>query len=111
MSYYLHDIPGRLRIKTPAVKNNPKAADDIKNLLATLRGVNSMEFNLTTGSILIYYHPDKLHQGSIIDLLCDKGYFDQSKAVTNDQVIKSAAEGTIRFLNKSIVSDLLFALI
>jgi copper chaperone CopZ len=111
MGYYLHDVPGRMRVKSPLVKNNPGAANDIKNLLSLIHGVNSTEFNLTTGSVLIYYHPDKLNRGDLIDLLSEKGYFDKSKAVTNDQVIQSAAEGTLSFFGKSIVSDLVFALI
>jgi hypothetical protein len=93
------------------VKKNPKTADDIKSLLDLTQGVKSTQFNLTTGSILIYYHPDQLQRSDLIELLSDKGYFDMSKAVTNDQVIKSAAEGTIKFLSQSVVSDLVFALI
>lgn len=111
MSYYLHDVPGRMRVKSPVVKNNPQTADDVKYLLSLTHGVNSTELNLTTGSILIYYHPDKLHRSDLINLLIEKGYFDKSKALTNDQVIKRAAEGTITFFSKSIIPDLVFALI
>jgi hypothetical protein len=111
MGYYLHDVPGRMRVKSPRVKNNPRVANDIKQLLSLIHGVNSTEFNLTTGSVLIHYHPEKLDRKDLINLLSEKGYFDRSKAVTNDQVIQSAAEGTINFFSKSIVSDLVFALI
>jgi hypothetical protein len=111
MGYYLHDVPGRMRVKSPLVKNNPRAAKDIKNLLSLIHGVNSTEFNLTTGSVLIYYHPDKLHRSDLINLLSEKGYFDKSKALTNDQVIQNAAEDTISFFGKPIVSHLVVALI
>ncbi|HTZ40536.1 MAG TPA: hypothetical protein VMB77_10275 [Syntrophales bacterium] len=111
MGYYLHEVPGRMRVKSPLVKNNPRAANDIKNLLSLIHGVNSTEFNLTTGSVLIYYHPGKLHRSDLLNLLTEKGYFDRSKAVTNDQVIQNAAEGTISFFGKPIVSHLVVALI
>jgi hypothetical protein len=111
MRYYLHDVPGRMRVKSPVIKNNPKAADEIRRLLSLFHGMNSVDFNLTTGSVLIHYHPGKLHRSDLIELLSEKGYFDRSKAVTNDQVIKSAAEDTINFFCTSIVSDIVFALI
>jgi hypothetical protein len=44
-------------------------------------------------------------------LLSEKGYFDKSKAVTNDQVIQSAAEGTIGFFGNSIMSHVVVGLI
>ena len=111
MSYYMHDVPGRMRVKSPVVKKNPKTADDIKSLLDLTQGVKSTQFNLTTGSVLIYYHPDQLQRSDLIELLCDNGYFDMSKAVTNDQVIKSAAEGTMKFFSQSIIPDLVLAFI
>jgi hypothetical protein len=73
--------------------------------------VNSTEFNLTTGSVLIHYHPDKLDRRDLINLLSEKGYFDKSKAVTNDQIIQNAAADTIGFFGKSIMSHVVVGLI
>jgi hypothetical protein len=111
MGYYLHDVPGRMRVKSPRVKNNPRAAKEIKNLLSLIHGVNSTEFNLTTGSVLIHYHPEKLDRRDLINLLSEKGYFDRSKAVTNDQIIQNAAADTIGFFGKSIMSHVVVGLI
>jgi hypothetical protein len=111
MGYYLHSVPGRMRVKSPRVKNNPRAANDIKSLLSLVHGVNSTEFNLTTGSVLIHYHPDRLTRADLLNLLSEKGYFDKSKAVTNDQVIKNAAADTISFFGKPLLTNLVVALI
>ncbi len=111
MSYYLHDVPGRLRVKSPLVKNNQKVADEIKKLLALVHGINSVEINLITGSVLINYHPDKRDRKEILNLLTERGYFDRSKATTNDEYFKNAAASSINFVSRSVLSDIIFAII
>ncbi len=91
MSYYIHDIPGRLRIKTPLIKRNQSIAKDIQNLLKPIIGISSTSFNLVTGSIVINYEPTAINSKDIVNALNYAGYFDISKAVTNDEYIKTAA--------------------
>jgi copper chaperone CopZ len=91
MSYYIHDIPGRLRIKTPLIKRNQSIAEDIQNLLKPIIGISSTSLNLVTGSIVINYEPRVITSKDIVNTLNYAGYFDLSKAVTNDEYIKTAA--------------------
>jgi copper chaperone CopZ len=111
MSYYLHHVPGRLRVKSPLVRKNQEVAEEVENLLTLTPGVHSVKSNLTTGSILINYRPEKLDREDIIDLLSEKGYFDKSKAITNDEYFQEVTANTIDFLRRSILSDIIFALI
>lgn len=98
MTYYIHNVPGRLRIKTPAAKNNAYVADTIKDLLHTVSGVDNVAVNQTTGSCLVNYDPVRAKQDDIVNVLTQQGYFDPSKAVTNDQYINHAASKVLSFL-------------
>jgi hypothetical protein len=107
MNHYIHDIPGRIRVTSPKIKDNQRAADEVKRLVTLFHGVNSVECNLITGSILVNYHPDKLNKRDIVDLLSEKGFFDKSKAVTNDEYFKRTAN----YIGRSLIPDILMALI
>lgn len=91
MSYYIHGVPGRLRLKTPSIKSNRHAAGEIERLVSEVHGVDAIDVNLTTGSLLVNYDPRTTKADDIVSLLTTKGYFDPSKALTNDQYIKKAA--------------------
>lgn len=55
MTIYVHYVPGRLRIKTPALKRAPAAAAAGQARLAALPGVTAVEVNPLTGSALIHF--------------------------------------------------------
>jgi copper chaperone CopZ len=102
MSYYIHNVPGRLRVKTPAVKRNQDAADEIKKILSTMNGIATVDINLTTGSILINYNPKTIEGKDIVNTLQRKGHFDTSQAITNDQYIQRAASKAGNVVGKAI---------
>jgi copper chaperone CopZ len=91
MSYYIHGVPGRLRVKSPHLKSNQHVASEVERLIGEVHGVDAIDVNLRTGSLLVNYDPKRAKQDDIVGLLAGKGYFDLSKAVTNDQYIKNAA--------------------
>jgi hypothetical protein len=55
MSHYLHHLPGRLRLKARPLKNNEEKAEEIRALCTQLPGIEAIEFNLLTGSMLLRY--------------------------------------------------------
>jgi copper chaperone CopZ len=81
-NYYIHHVPGRLRIRTPEMKSNHAASDEVKKMLSTMRGILTIYINLTTGSIIVHYDPDILHYKEIVNALHNQGYFDISQALT-----------------------------
>ena len=89
--YYIHDVPGRLRIKSPIIKRNKNIADELKRALSTINGIATIDINLITGSLLMNYNPKAVKPDDIVSLLQRKGYYDTSMAVTNDQYIHAAA--------------------
>jgi copper chaperone CopZ len=84
MSTYIHDIPGRLRVKTPAIKGNDNAAAEVQRLLKIIEGIDSTAVNTTTGSVVINYNAKAVQSGKILDTLKESGYLDPSKVVTNE---------------------------
>ena len=91
MSYYMHHVPGRLRVKTPFIKGKEEQALQVQGLIESLPGVRSASGNTVTGSLVIHYDPRRIEPERIMDCLTREGIFDHSKALTNDQYIHSAA--------------------
>lgn len=91
MSYYIHSVPGRLRIKTPWIKGNRERGFDVECLLNGCVGVTRTSANPLTGSIVVHYDQKTISERSLINLLEKTGYFKSDKALTNDQYIHGAA--------------------
>jgi hypothetical protein len=51
----VHASPGRIRLKIAEVKDNPALAGEIRQRLATARGVRHVETTPLTGSVLVLY--------------------------------------------------------
>jgi copper chaperone CopZ len=78
-------------VRSPLIKGNEEKASHIKRLLSSIHGIQSTSVNTVTGSVVIHYDPGAVGPKTITDVLTQAGYFDQSKAMTNDQYIHNAA--------------------
>jgi Heavy metal associated domain 2 len=76
----IHHVPGRLRVRVPAIKKNTNNAALLKGLLQAAPGVSAAEPNLTTGSIVVRYDPQSTSAALILALLTDRGYFQLTPA-------------------------------
>jgi copper chaperone CopZ len=105
MSYYVHHVPGtgRLRVKIPFMKGNPNTAEDVKRLLDAIAGIDSTAVSTTTGSVVVNYNEKAVDSKQILDILKRNGYFDDSKVVTNDQVIEAAVSKAGEMVSKALV--------
>ena len=103
MSYYIHNVPGRLRIKSPSIKKNVNVANELKKALSTMNGIATVDINLTTGSLLVNYNPKMANHKDIISVLQRKGYFDTTKAATNDEYIHTAASKAGQLVGKAVL--------
>ncbi len=98
MSYYWHHVPGRLRLKTSSIKGNEAGAANIQAFLKPIGGILSTAVNTVTGSLVINYDPQVIDSESITHKLSRAGYFDRTKAVTNDQYIFTKASSFLNFV-------------
>ena len=89
--FYIHNVPGRVRIISDVIKRNLQCKLPMKfrKLLSTLAGVCTAQVNLTTGSILIHYNQKEVKGRDIVDLLERKGYFERNKTISNDEYFRN----------------------
>lgn len=102
MSYYMHNVPGRLRVKTPSIKGKPAMAGQVSDYLGQLPGVTSVSTNTVTGSIVVLYDLMTVTHEEVVDALAHKGYFDHSKAINNDQYFDKVASQAGKVVGKAV---------
>jgi len=102
MTCYVHNVPGRLRLRTPHLKRNADTADEIRKALSTLNGIGAVDINLTTGSILINYNHKIIRHEEVLDLLRRRGYYDATRTETTDEYIHKAASKAGSVIGKAI---------
>ncbi len=107
MEYYLHEIPGRLRVKIPVLKKNSESACDIQQLLKKLPGIKSTSINTVTGSIIMHYDPELINSGAIINFLAREGYIDLARMLSNRRHKVNNMEAVTRAASKALLGFVL----
>lgn len=105
MSYYMHDVPGRLRIKTPVLKRNEQVAYTVRKCLGTIEGVATIDINSITGSLLVNYNPKKVRAAEIVAELTRRGLFDPARAVSNDEYVRGAVTRAGNVFTKALTGS------
>jgi hypothetical protein len=54
-----HQVPGRIRLKVPKVKENPELIEQIQQMFAVIPGIENVTVNPTTGSVVLHYDTDR----------------------------------------------------
>jgi copper chaperone CopZ len=90
MEYYVHHVPGRLRVRIPAIRRNPGNAADIQCLL-NIPGVDNIKVNHLTGSVVVTFETGSITPEKLLAVLKQKGYYDDSRVVTCDEKIQRAS--------------------
>lgn len=69
----VHRLPGRLRLRVPAIRQIDQAQQEWafvwRDLLGGTGEIESVEVNPTTGSVLIRYDPDRLTEAELLAFL------------------------------------------
>jgi Heavy metal associated domain 2 len=73
MTFYLHHVPGRLRIQTPRLQNSEEAARVACDNAMMIDGVCRARANPTIGSLLIIYDRQRLTPARLWEALCERG--------------------------------------
>jgi hypothetical protein len=102
MNYYYHEVPGRLRFKTPVLKGNHLLGKEIEDHLLVVGGVQSVKTSTVTGSIIVNYDPKIVSSREITDFVAEKGYFDKNRALTSDQYLTHSFEKVGQAVGKAV---------
>lgn len=103
MAYQIHHVPGRLRIRIPALYQSSMHATAVIGLLAALPGVESVAANPLSRSAVVHYSPLRIHSSQIMAALRDHGY---GEAPREPEVIRPAG----RLKEKLTEAALMFVL-
>ncbi len=103
MECYVHDIPGRLRVKIPQAKGRPDTAQEIEKLLRAIEGIDSTASNTTTGSVVINYNSRTLSSDKVLSALNQKGWLDRSKVATYDDVLQETVSKVGSVVSRALV--------
>jgi hypothetical protein len=89
MSCYVHEVPGRMRIKIPSMKRNPRVASEIRALLKKVTGVGTVSVNMVTGSVVVQYDRGSVRSDTILSFLSREGHIDLHNVVFNEPYVES----------------------
>jgi len=104
MSYYVHNIPGRLRVRSAQLKHHSCKTTNLCAALKAMDGVQSTEVNTKSGSLIVYYDPSELtaddilymtHQAGCLDKIISSSVQSQSSSTKVGTMIGNAIFGTV----------------
>ncbi|MCP5159758.1 MAG: heavy-metal-associated domain-containing protein [Gammaproteobacteria bacterium] len=81
MSYYIHHVPGRLRIQTARLRR-AECQGKLGTMLDALPGIDSHSHNGKIGSVLIHYDTARLSADDILYHLHKAGCLDSPISAT-----------------------------
>lgn len=102
MNCYVHNVPGRLRIKSPLFKNGAVHYEVRKALVDMGHGIGTADFNPTTGSLLIHYDQKEIRHQDILRTLENAGFYRPDKTITNDQVVHQATSKAFSVVTRAV---------
>jgi hypothetical protein len=69
----VHHLPGRLRLRSAALKRDACAIEHQRLQLAQISGITAVEANPSTGSLLLMYDPAAVPPADVVEVLASCG--------------------------------------
>ena len=104
MGCYVHNVPGRLRVKSGDLKNKSRDARSIKKLFSSLYGIDEVRSNALTGSIVIHYDPDVYSSDQILNILRYNEIIGSNQPVVYEKPIDQQSTKAGEALGKAVFS-------
>jgi len=76
MHYFIHHVPGRLRVKLPALKGKHNRTEEIQALLNSRAGIRVIEVNQIAGCVVVHYDPACVTADELLETLKEAGHLD-----------------------------------
>ncbi len=92
---YLHQLPGRLRVRSDVLKQNPKLASELLTAIGMMPGVRSVDVSILTGSVLVHYDPLRGSSDQVVAALRGHGVVHDATAPATSSSRGSSLRRTI----------------
>lgn len=102
MSYYVHHTPGRVRVRIPHIKGNARKGKRVERLFENVEGIDEVTLNALTGSVVVHYDTDMMGSDSVLSILKENDYFDDTKAITNEEYIQTSVSKAGKSFSKAL---------
>ncbi len=79
---YLHQLPGRLRLRSEVLKQNPKLASELLTAIGMMPGMRSVEVSILTGSVLVHHDPLRVSSDQLLAALRSHGVVHEATVAT-----------------------------
>jgi hypothetical protein len=83
MNVYLHNVPGRLRVKIPSIKHLNHEARKVESLFEYREGIERVRANTVTGSLTINYDPERFSVDQLLAVLKEHGHLGSDHSMVN----------------------------
>uniref|UniRef100_A0A832EDB8 Cation transporter n=1 Tax=Desulfacinum infernum TaxID=35837 RepID=A0A832EDB8_9BACT len=104
MSYLVHHVPGRVRIKVPTIRYSPGGVPMIRDLLESLPGVEKVVCNPVTGSVVVYYDQNAIDPESLVQVLRNQGHLNATQINSGEQSFDDFGAKAGRFMAKALLN-------
>ncbi|MBV8550237.1 MAG: heavy-metal-associated domain-containing protein [Acidobacteriaceae bacterium] len=112
MFEYIHNIQGRLRLRTSSLKANAAVARELQIGLGKISGVRSVQINLLTGSVLILHDGKKATINAIaahLEPLARMALSESLSRPVNGSLTRKAGRFAVSVLVETILEKLLMS--
>jgi len=99
----VHHLPGRLRLRSAALKRDACAIEHQRLQLAQISGITAVEANPSTGSLLLMYDPAAVPPADVVEVLASCGIIAREVADTSET---GRSEELITALKRSMIEVL-----
>lgn len=103
MACYVHNVPGRLRVKLPSLKERPAKAAAVERLFSDREGVEAVSANPITGSVVTRYDAEIVSPEKILTALRMHRFLDTEAALRPLDPADTLATRAGRRIGKAIV--------
>jgi cation transport ATPase len=101
---YVHHTPGRIRVRAEALKRNSACATSMAAWLGSVSGVERVQVNPLTGSVLIHYRPDAADGDDLIAQCRERLPLPMTRVVASQSADRSGRSKDVRHAMVKIVA-------
>ena len=103
MEYYVHHLSGRMRVRIPAIRKDPRYASEIRDML-NIYGVDNITVNHLSGSVVVIFDTGLLSREQLFALLRGRGCRHCSPTGTFDGKLQRAPAMSATKVGRAMIS-------